>query len=360
VAFGAFAAFVVAAFAMRLPGEPAVDAAAAGVALAAGALALMSGRDPVVVWAVVAAGGVAVLGHGRSSNVGWFALAVLGMWCALSGSRRGALGFWFGSLVLFAVEWAAEPDAGWAAWMAGVGMAVGGGLLIRHQFALVAELRAAQADLADRSRTEERNRIARELHDVVAHSLTVSLLHVAAARMAVQYDSAGAIRSLEEAERLGRESLSEVRATVGLLRVDGDTVDGVAPPLPGIAELSALTDGFRAAGADVTLTVEGEAAGLPATTGLTVYRIVQEAVTNAVKHAPGAPVAVDVRIGAAGVDLTVDSAGRPGSGSGSGLGSMRERAEALGGTLAAGPGGRGWRVHATLPVHAEPRTGTAT
>src|SRR3712207_1410321 len=106
--------------------------------------------------------------------------------------------------------------------MAGSSMALVGGLLLRHQFTLLAELHAAQAELADRARTEERNRIARELHDVIAHSLTVSLLHVAGARMAVQFDPAGAVRALEEAERLGRESLREVRATVGLLRVDSD------------------------------------------------------------------------------------------------------------------------------------------
>ncbi len=355
MAFGAFGAFVLLALVMRLPGNLAVGVAAAAVALAAGWVTFRPGRTDVVIWAAVAAGGVAVLGSGRSSNVGWFALAVLGMWCALVGSRRAALGFLAGCLLLFAAEWAAVPDAGWAAWMAGIGMAVLGGLLIRHEFALVAELRAAQADLADRARTEERNRIARELHDVIAHSLTVSLLHVAAARMAVRYDPSGAVRALEEAERLGRESLSEVRATVGLLRVHGGTPEGgapqgaVAPPLPGVAELPALIEGFRAAGGDVTLAVDGDAESVPATTGLTVYRIVQEAVTNAVKHAPGAPVSVVVAVTGGTVELTVDSAGPPGRGSGSGLLNMRERAQSLGGSLTAGPGGRGWLVRASLP-----------
>jgi signal transduction histidine kinase len=177
--------------------------------------------------------------------------------------------------------------------------------------------------------------------------------------MAVQYDPAGAVRALEEAERLGRESLDEVRATVGLLRVDGDPETGVAPPLPGIVELPALIEGFRAVGAEVTLTVDGDVAATAATAGLTVYRIVQEAVTNAVKHAPGTPVTVDLRVSASGVELAVDSAGRPGAGSGSGLRTMRERAEALGGTFAAGPGGRGWLVRATLPAHAERKPETA-
>jgi signal transduction histidine kinase len=365
VAFGAFAAFVLVGLAIRLPqGAPVALAAAAG-ALAAGAVLFTAGRGPVLAWAVVAAGCVAVLGHGSSSNVGWFALTVVGFWCALAGTRAAALLFWAGSLLVFGAEWIwVQPDAGWAAWMAGATMALVGGLLIRHQFALVAELHAAQAGLADRARIEERNRIARELHDVIAHSLTVSLLHVAGARMAIRYDPAGAVRALEEAERLGRESLSEVRATVGLLREDGDggrasDGAGVAAPLPDAAALPALVERFRSAGADVTLAVQGEVGALPATTGLAVYRIVQEAVTNAVKHAPGAPVTVDVAVADAAVELVVDSAGRPGSGSGSGLLSMRERAQSLGGTLTAGAGGRGWLVRAELPLPADRQPETA-
>ena len=90
-------------------------------------------------------------------------------------------------------------------------------LLVRHELELVEQLRAAQAGLAERARAEERNRIARELHDVIAHTLTVSLLHVTSARLAVEHDPADAGRALAEAERLGRESLTEVRTTIGLL-----------------------------------------------------------------------------------------------------------------------------------------------
>ncbi len=93
-------------------------------------------------------------------------------------------------------------------------------LLIRHQIDLVAQLRAAQAGLAEQARTAERNRIARELHDVIGHTLVVSLLHVQSARLAVEHDPADAARALAEAERLGRECLAEVRTTVGMLRED--------------------------------------------------------------------------------------------------------------------------------------------
>jgi signal transduction histidine kinase len=363
-AYGAFAAFVLVGAAIRLPGHAPLALAAAAGALAAGAAVFAPRPAPVLAWGVVAAGAVAVLGHGRSSNVGWFAVTVVGFWCALAATRRDAVVFWAGSLLLFGAEWIwVQPDAGWAAWMAGATMALVGGLLIRQQFRLVEELRAAQAGLAERARTDERNRIARELHDVIAHSLTVSLLHVAAARLAVRYDPAGAVRALEEAERLGRESLREVRATVGLLRVDGEpagSADGLAPPLPGAAELPVLVQGFRSAGADVAFTVSGDPGSLPATIGLTVYRIVQEALTNAAKHASGAAVAVDLAVTGTAVEVTVDSAGRPGSGTGSGVASMRERAEALGGRLSAGPGGRGWLVRASLPVAVDRAAEVAT
>ena len=361
-AYGAFAAFVVVGAAIRLPGHEPLAIAAAAAALGAGVAVFAARRGPVLAWGAVAAGAVAVLGHGRSSSVGWFAVTVVGFWCALVASRREAVVFWAGSLLVFGTEWIwVQHDPGWAAWIAGGTLATVGGLLTRHQLRLVEELRTAQAGLAERARTDERNRIARELHDVIAHSLTVSLLHVASARMAVRYDPAGAVRALEEAERLGRESLREVRATVGLLRVEGDgSAEGVAPPLPGVAELPTLVQGFRSAGADVAFRVRGDLGTLPATTGLTVYRIVQEALTNAAKHAPGAEVAVDLAVTDTGVELTVDSAGPPGSGSGSGAGSMRERAEALGGRFSAGPGGRGWQVRASLPVAGDRAAEAAT
>ena len=129
-------------------------------------------------------------------------------------------------------------------------------------------------------------------------------------------------------------------------------------PLPGIDGLPALVERFRSAGADVTFTVEGDTAGLPATAGVALYRILQEALTNAAKHAPGAPTAVRLAVGAGAVTLTADSLAEPGTGTGLGVISMRERAESLGGTCEAGPGGRGWLVRATLPLGARPgRTG---
>ena len=133
-----------------------------------------------------------------------------------------------------------------------------------------------------------------------------------------------AVRALAEAERLGRKSLTEVRSIVGLLSQDGEA--GAAAPQPGLGGCPLLVERFRSAGAEVTLTVDGDTDRLPATTGLAVYRIVQEALTNAIKHAPGAPIAVNLSVDTTSVALSVDSAGKPRNGSGLGMLSMRERA----------------------------------
>jgi signal transduction histidine kinase len=323
------------------------------VMVAAGVLLVYAGRRLVLPCVVLAAAGVVVLGTGQSSNVGWLAVCVLAAWCVLDGPARAGVLFWAGSLLLFGGEWIwAEPDPGWGAWLAGVTFTVIAVMVVRHQLDLVEQLRAAQAGLAERSRAEERNRIAREVHDVIAHSLTVSLLHLASARISVEYEPAEAADSLAEAERLCRQSLTEVRSTVGLLRQADGAGPGIAPPVPGIADLADLVSGFRLAGADVALLTTGDTGRLTATAGSAVYRIVQEALTNAARHAPGTPVEIRLAVEPADIVVLVDSAGQPGHGTGTGLVSMRERAEALGGTCAAGPGGSGWLVRAVLPLAA--------
>ncbi len=304
-------------------------------------------------WPVLAgtlAAGAAVVGlcSGSSDNVGWFALCVLTGWCALRGGTGPAAVFTALAIGLFLVQaLVLEREQGWTAWIGGTVFTASVCLLARRQGELLEQLRAAQAGLADRVRSEERTRVARELHDVIGHSLTVSLLHVSSARLALADDPAEAARALEQAEELGRQSLAEVRHAVGLLR------EGPAGtrPLPGAEQLPALVDGFRQAGAEVRYDVVGDPRALPATTGLTVYRILQESLTNAVRHGAGTATEVRLQVGARSTELTVDSggAGRTPRGDGAGLVGMRERAEALGGRLSAGPAGAGWRVHAVLP-----------
>jgi signal transduction histidine kinase len=346
LALGMFALVVVVG-ALRV--NPSAPAAAAGAVVSVGGGILLVLRwRPVLAYAALASAGIAVLGVNEASNVGWFAVCLITMWCALTGGRRDGLAYWACAMVFFAAEWLwFDTDPGWGSWMGGTTLSVLAALLIRHELDLVSQLRAAQAGLAERARAEERNRIGRELHDVIAHTLTVSLLHITSARLAVEHDPADAARSLAEAERLGRESLDEVRTAVGMLHQHGD---GAAAPLPGVEGLPALVERFRSAGAEISITVRGDPSRLPATSGLAVYRIAQEALTNAVKHAAGAPTEVRLTVTADEVRLAVDSAAAPGSGTGLGLVSMHERAQLLGGSCEAGPGGRGWLVAATLPL----------
>jgi signal transduction histidine kinase len=257
-------------------------------------------------------------------------------------------------IAVILAEWVlAEEDLGWAAWIAGTLFTVVFALMARRQAQLIDELRAAQAGLADRARVEERNRIARELHDVIGHALTVSQLHVSSARLAVEEDPAEAMASLVEAERLGMQSLREVRHAVGLLREDGDP--SATTPLPGAEQLPALVDGFRRAGVDISYEVVGEPVRLPATVAITVYRILQEALTNVARHAAGAATRVRIEVDPAQTVLTVDSTGEAGVNNhgGIGLSTMKERAEVLGGDLAAGPSPSGWRVRAVLPGNSD-------
>ncbi|HEY6493858.1 MAG TPA: histidine kinase [Trebonia sp.] len=351
--------------------DPAAAAVAAACSIAAGAVLLWR-RGPLLLYATAAVAGVAVLGYNRTSDVGWFAVCLIAVWCGFAGRRRDAAVLLAGLIILFTVEWIwFDPDQDWGAWIGGTVLSTACGLLLRQQAGLVrqqadlvsqqaelvARLRVAQAGLAERTRAEERNRIGRELHDVIAHTLTVSLLHVTSARLAVEHDPADAARALDEAERLSRESLEEVRIAVGMLHSRGEA--DRTSPLPSAEGLPALVDRFRATGADITLNVDGDLGRLHAATGLTVYRIAQEALTNAVKHGPGAPATVTLTVGPGAVRLAVDSAGEPGTGSGIGMISMRERAESVGGSCQAGPGGRGWLVDATLPLTVSQRLGGA-
>src|SRR4029077_18996785 len=158
-ALAVFAAFIAVGVA-RLNPDPAAAAVAALVSVAAAA-ALVLQWGPLLVLASIATAGVAVLGHGMSSNIGWFAVCLLAAWCVLIGGRRDGLIYLAGVLALFAGEWLwVTSDPGWGAWMAGTTLPVLAGLLIRHEIDLVFQLRAAQAGLAERARSEERNRIA--------------------------------------------------------------------------------------------------------------------------------------------------------------------------------------------------------
>ncbi|HTX46403.1 MAG TPA: sensor histidine kinase [Solirubrobacteraceae bacterium] len=331
-----------------------------GIALGVGAVILVAGTRssarltvPVLPLAALSAAGLALDAGNNPSDIAWFGLCVLVFCSTLTAGRLVGGLFWFGSLVLLAASWIfVHHDLGWLPWMVGVTVCGTIAVLLLHERRLLLELREAQAGLAERSRAEERNRIARDLHDVIAHSLTVSLLHISSARLALQAEPEDAARALGEAERLGRESLDEVRSIVGLMRSpEADAAESLAP-VPGLDAFDELVARFRSAGAEVELECSGDLTLVPATAGTTLYRIAQEALTNAVRHAPGSSVVVRVSLERDNAELVIDSTGRPGDGRGSGLESMRERAAALGGSCIAGPAANGWRVFATVPLPA--------
>lgn len=336
-----------------LPGPPpAAIAAVAGVGAVGAAVLLLRQRRPLLLYAVIGAAGITVVGADSSANPVWFAMLLIGGWCALAGGRRTGVPYWIAMMALFTIEWAwIRPDSGWGAWLAGGTFIFLAGLLVRYQLGLVAQLRAAQAGLAAKARAEERNRISRELHDVIAHTLTVALLHIMSARLAVEHDPADAARALADAERLGRDGLAEVRQVVGMLRADSDAARVPGAPLPGIGGLSALVERFQSAGANVKLSVDGDTSRLPATVGLALYRILQEALTNAARHGCGSadvavwfqPHAVEIKV----TNPTTTNGSAPGGGHG--IVGMRERATVLGGTLETQAGNGTFRLHARLP-----------
>lgn len=201
--------------------------------------------------------------------------------------------------------------------------------------------------------TAERTRIARELHDVVAHAVSVMGVQAGAVRRTLSPGQDAQHEVLLDVERLGREALGEMRQMLGALRTDEDD-DGIGP-LPGLTHLTDLAADARAAGLDVTLDVDEQLPPLPPGLQLTVYRIVQEAVTNVIKHAAAHRVDIAVtRRGPRSLELSVadDGAGAPAEPrSGNGLLGMRERVAIHGGTLQAGPrDGPGFLVRAVLPV----------
>jgi signal transduction histidine kinase len=219
---------------------------------------------------------------------------------------------------------------------------------------------ASRAEKAEREREqrateaarEERARIARELHDVIAHSVSVMVVQAGAAEEVLRRAPERALDPIRAVQETGREALAEMARLLGILRRDGEEL-GLAPQ-PGLADLGALIEQTRLAGLPVELHVEGASRPLPLGADLSAYRIVQEALTNARKHAGRARATVTVRYGAETLDLEIvdDGSGSTnGEGGGHGLVGMRERVALFGGELDAGPRrGGGFCVHARLPL----------
>ena len=237
--------------------------------------------------------------------------------------------------------------------------AIGFGRLLHDREALVALLgdRAARLE-RERDRDmaqaamEERNRIARELHDVIAHSVSLIVVQASAERRLLGSRDQRTADVLETIEDAGRESLGELRRLLGVLRARSEPNE--LTPQPGLAALPDLFDESRRAGQAIDVDQTGEPVQLPTGLDLAAYRIVQEALTNARKHAPGAPTTVNLswQPDRLQIEVVNGSGGAPvnGNGTGHGLIGMRERAALYGGHLDAGRTGDGFHVRAVLPI----------
>lgn len=341
------------------------DARPAGLALTAVAAAALYRRrhEPTAVLAVtlVAAGLMVTLGDGDLSGLAVIALYSVGRYTDRNLPSRLAVA----AVVVLVVVTGIVTDlprgsiglsaaAALVAWYAGRQVRLRGQRAVEREKERAAEARRVVA--------EERARIARELHDVVAHRVSLVTVQAGAAKTVVRRDPEAARRAMEEVENAARQALDELRHLLDVLRPE--TEPDTLGPQPLLADVRHLVETMAEAGLDVTLTMDDAPAGLAARVDLSAYRIVQEALTNVIRHAgPGTPTEVrirTVRAGAGGDRMQIEVLDRGEGaavvrGSGHGIVGMRERATLLGGTLTAGPRpDGGFRVVAELPIGAGP------
>jgi signal transduction histidine kinase len=294
--------------------------------------------DQGTVFAVVGVFALYSVGANARGAQAWFAAALVACFTALFITDDGDRFMW--GDVVFGTFISGGP------WFAGVMMRV------RRSRESRLEREKAQAEAAI---VEERQRIARELHDVIAHAIAVVVVQARGGRRMLDHDPADSRRAFDAIERTGEQALGEMRRLLGLLRESDDELSRA--PLPSLARIADLAEQVRAAGLAVELDIEGEPVELPPGVDLSAYRIVQEALTNALKHAGPAQARVHIRFGDDAVELEIvdDGLGRgSGNGSGNGLVGLRERAAIVGGELAAGPrSGGGFAVRAALPYDSE-------
>jgi signal transduction histidine kinase len=333
--------------------------------VAVGSLALRS-RAPLLMCAVAAAGlvGYALLPASGTPLWSFLGVLVLGFFAGAELDGRRALAGVGLLLVGCYVLQLSSTDRGdpsdnsfsevWISPLVILGAPFAGGRVLRRSRRQNAELKRLSEELrAERQKREaeaaeaERRRIARELHDVISHSVSLMVVQAGAAEQLLNGD--GAAREAVHAVReTGKEALAELRRQLAVLR-EGEA--GPSTALPGLAEIPALVE--RSGGRFI---VEGAKPGdVPAGLALTVYRVVQEGLTNARRHAVGSAVSVRLGYENAWMDVTVEDDGggaRSSEGSGQGLQGVRERVEMYDGQLDAGPRGDrpGWRLHARLPV----------
>jgi signal transduction histidine kinase len=358
----------------RLPGERTADGWAYALVVVGSVSLLWRRRFPVAVLAIVSAALIAYWLRDHGAYLAVLGLPALFAVAVHDENRRRA--WWALVLACVALMIAAslsvldQPDG--FAYLTALSMtaflvgAIVAGVVVRnrHRIFVDTERRAAAAEAdrlaeAERAVASERSRIAREMHDVVAHSMSVIAVQAAAGREIVHADPDKAAHVFARIEAVGRESLTELRRMLGVLRDDGDHAASLSPQ-PGIADIATAVAQAAATGVATELVIEGPERALPPGIELTAFRIVQEALTNVRKHAGRAASAmVRVSYGAEHLVVEVTDDGRgaasalSGIGTGHGLIGMRERVDIYGGELTAGPRrGGGFAVRATLPIAA--------
>ncbi|WP_346538733.1 sensor histidine kinase [Micromonospora sp. DPT] len=253
------------------------------------------------------------------------------------------------------IENSVAGDSDWA-FIIFVALAVlGPGYAVRMRRAQAARLVALAAEREAAARTDERLRVARELHDIVSHGVSVMVLQAGAAQAVLGSDPGQARESLEAVQDVGREVVTELRRLLVILRGAEAAPEG----LPSLQRIESLAAGVRVAGGRVDVTVAGDLTTVPVATDVSGYRVLQEALTNAARHAPGATVDVSIDVGGSGLRLHVvdDGPGGPArrsDGTGHGLTGIRERVELFGGSVTAGPRAHGgFEVRIELPFDPE-------
>lgn len=359
-------------------GVRSLDALGYALLIAGPAFLMARRRHPVLVLGGTLATTYAYLLLDYPGGPIWPALIIAFGTAVLAGHRRAAygslvIGFVASTWVVDRVRHEAGPSLagalGLAAWLLVLAAICE---LIRYRGQLREasrreedEARRLQHEAIRRRASEERLDIARELHDVLAHN--ISLINVQAGVALELMDDPEQVRaSLATIKQASRDALSEVQAVLGALRLDGE--QAARMPAPSIANLDRLVSGAQAAGLDVQVRVDGAPRPLPIGTDLAAYRILQESLTNVVRHAAASTVTISLAYGTGELTVQVDDdgrnggcardGGRPRDGGrtgGNGLTGMRERAAALGGQFEAGPTlSGGFRVRACLPVSREP------
>jgi signal transduction histidine kinase len=317
----------------------AVLALAIAVSVVANVVAVLEAATIPAVALAIAAYSVGAHTEGRRASIGALGVAAL---IAANAAQNA-----FGDLLLIAMILG-------GAWLAG--------RAIRYRRdrertleRLTVDLEREREEKARAAVAEERVRIARELHDVVAHAISVIVLQARGGRRSLATDPGETREALDTIEATGSQALAEMRRLLGMLRRDDEQI--ALAPQPSLRYLDALAAQVREAGLPLDLSVEGEPIELPPGVDLSAYRIVQEALTNALKHAGPATARVVVRYRENDLELEIADTGRGTStndGGGHGLVGMRERVSLYGGKLEAGPGnGGGFAVRARLPLDSD-------